>query len=163
MPVNMASTYGAIYSTNPYIRELSEHVADITKPFFNESSWFIDGRTGLLIAKTLDTIDELSLEKDTVATILMGAGHIRNANEFISDENKRNFAIRDYYNHYWGALDAVFKDAQLDLKYREELQKKVKQLIATTDIVRLKSKQDNSEDDANIIKSFISKRVINNL
>jgi hypothetical protein len=45
----------------------------------------------------------------------------------------------------------------------EEQQKKVKQLIATTDIVRLKSKQDNSEDDANIIKSFISKRVINNL
>lgn len=71
------------YSPSSRSEGISQKVTNLTKPWFSKSKW-LDGRTALIIAKTLEAMKLLNLPEDTHASIVMGYPHAYEADQLLT-------------------------------------------------------------------------------
>lgn len=83
------------FSTNSSLESLFQIITDITKPRFNESRW-LDGRTALVIAKTIESMNVLDLPQGSNGSVVMGYPHAYEARKLLEDKGARMQTIRGY-------------------------------------------------------------------
>lgn len=83
------------YSSMAQFSEFLQQITEVTK-FRVASSVWLDGRTALLIAKTEDAMNALSLPAGAKASVVMGFPHAYEASPLLADKEKRAQKMREY-------------------------------------------------------------------
>ncbi len=102
----------------------------------------INGRTAVQIAQIQDTIDHLSLPKNTAAATVMGFMHSFNANQLLTDQTERDSAIRQLYKIHQQAT--IIACQQLNFSPQEtymSVNKYLPQLFEQVDILKISTKK----------------------
>lgn len=92
----LAIVIGAAGSETEQSRENFQKLATILRPRLKEHSWWVDGRTALLAAKTEEAIDILGKPKGTNAAIVMGPGHTFEGQRLLENKEARKEVIRRF-------------------------------------------------------------------
>lgn len=109
------------YSPTPITEGVSQRITEVTKPWFSKSTW-LDGRTALIIAKTLEAMDILGLPKGTVASIVMGYPHLYEARRLLEDKEYRIGKIREFAQEFYNEThELTTEHVNLDYYVKEGL------------------------------------------
>lgn len=105
------------YSPTPKTENVAQKITDITKPF-TRSTW-LDGRTALVIAKTIEAMDKLGLPQGSQGSVVMGFPHGYEAGNLLADKKARMKAIRQYAQEFFDSIyptipDFMWKYAVMD-------------------------------------------------
>ncbi|MBI3069688.1 MAG: hypothetical protein HYY87_00085 [Candidatus Levybacteria bacterium] len=90
------------YSPTPKTEKVMQKVTDIAKPF-TRSTW-LDGRTALVIAKTIEAMDKLGLPQGSQGSVVMGFPHGYEAGNLLTDKQARMKAIRQYAQEFFNSI-----------------------------------------------------------
>jgi hypothetical protein len=102
------------YSTNTNLSKKLQTLTHLTRPHVFKSKW-LDGRTAILISKTLNAMDELKLGDKEKAAIVMGFPHMYEAKNLLQNTRKRQSTIHAY------ARDMADKVGRLVHSYKDDL------------------------------------------
>lgn len=106
--LSLATLFGRLtpliqsYSPTSKTEHVAQKITDITKPF-TKSTW-LDGRTALVIAKTIEAMDKLGLPQGSHGSIAMGFPHAYEAGRLLTDKNARMEAIRKYAQEFFNEV-----------------------------------------------------------
>lgn len=105
------------YSPTPLEENPPKNIAGLTKPF-TDSVW-LDGRTALVIAKTMEAMKVLDLPDGAHGSVVMGFPHAYQAGELLSSKTARQEAIRKYAEQFFEDIYPTIPDSLFDLEYED--------------------------------------------
>ena len=108
------------YSPSSSTEGLSQVVTDLTKPWFSESKW-LDGRTALIIAKTLEAMEILDLPTGTQASVVLGYPHLYEAGRLLTNKEFRKKTIREFAQEFFEETKDLTTGDRADWEKDEEL------------------------------------------
>ncbi len=164
------SVFRAAYSSTEEEKNRNLTIASLIGPKIIKDDW-ARARTAMLVLKTKDAIDVLGLPKDIAASVLMGAAHSYEAQEFLDSDAACQLAIREYFNKIQVIIKAgIWEGYGIigDERYKENIDSLVK-YIAKTDILEVtdplnmqngQTAQDALSKNIDFKTSFQSPRVL---
>ncbi len=87
------------YSPTPAVEDLGRRITDIIKPI-TRSTW-LEGRTALVISKTIESMGKLDLPQGANGSVVMGFPHDYEAGRLLTDKQARMEAIRNYAQEFF--------------------------------------------------------------
>lgn len=90
------------YSPTPSTEDLSQIINKINKPL-TKSIW-LEGRTALVISKTMDAMKELNLPQGANGSVVMGFPHAYEVGDLLTDKHARMEAIKKYAQEFFEDL-----------------------------------------------------------
>lgn len=127
------------YSPTPLTEDLSQKITDLTKPF-TRSAW-LEGRTALVIAKTIEAMDKLGLPQGSHGSVVMGFPHAYEVGSFLTYKNTRMEAIRKYAQEFFNEVYPTIPDDVLwEVAAFDEMQKTGEKLSDIDSLKRLRAR-----------------------
>lgn len=142
----------AAQSTFEGMESFFEKVTQITKSRIIPNDW-VDGRTGLVIAKTLEASSQQLTPSDSNAAVIMGSRHLAEANAFIADSEKRGKAIKKAVSGLWGVIEDIAPmKPEID---REDLLKDFKQYISSADLLLVNDSRNETFNNSDVLNESV--------
>lgn len=159
--VGRASPIIHSYSRESKSSPLQQFITEVTKFRFSRSVW-LEGRTALVVSKTMDAMDILDLPEDAVGSVVMGFPHSYEATSILSDKNFRRQAIQKYALEFEQDIipplihSGILNDTAED---REWVRTALVSTFALTDVCQISEPPTLQTDDPIGMTARLQKRV----
>lgn len=133
----VSALYAGTFTTNERIKDFFEKTADCFPPLIFENS--LKGRTGILIAKTQDTVDFLKKPKSTPGAVILGNAHMFGAEDLLKNNRQRTSAVFEYVSTLLVTCHKIFDRFDIPYPLRIEACEKLLNYFETTEVLRIEN------------------------
>lgn len=92
--VRWSSAFGAGFTSDRRTHDILTKIANVSKHRFSSSAW-VDGRTAMIIAKTIAASDLVPSDEPIKASVLLGFPHVFNSGKLLDSKEYRQKRIRE--------------------------------------------------------------------
>lgn len=152
------------YSSDSSLEQILQDITEITRPRLANSSW-LDGRTALVVAKTVESMDILDLPDRAAASIVMGFPHGYKANTLLLNKNARQEMVLEYAKNLVEDILPIAKRLGMqsqnedDDEYEQFVKDVIASILVTSEIYEVKEPEFIYESDGIPRFSFQSNRI----
>lgn len=143
--VRWSSALGAGFTSDRRMQDILTKIAEVSKHRFNSSTW-VDGRTAMIIAKTIAASDLIPHDEPVKASVLLGFPHVFNSGKLLDSREYRQKKVKEFVEMIKDTIDLAEQGITSD-----DLDQSAVDYFTPFTVVRINEPSDKNPDLGSLV------------